>query len=87
MLAPGTVAFEINTLRPMSGSAQIYLDLVDQLIKTAVYRRDKIWRKWSRHLKLTVGPRWTVNVGENSNEVLKLEKGGPRRFSHEVQPP
>jgi hypothetical protein len=79
-----SVSFGINTLKPLKNSTDAYLDLLDQIIKTAVYRRDKIWRRWSKHLQLPVGSRWILNFGTDSDEVLKPCDKEARVFSHLV---
>jgi hypothetical protein len=81
---PRSIAFGINTLRPLKKSIETYLNLLDRIIKTAVYRRDKTWRRWHRHLDLPMGSRWVVNFGTESNEILKQSTKEPRVFSHSV---
>ena len=75
----------VTTLKPLEASGLEYVKLLDQIIKTAVYRRDKIFRRWSRHLSLQFGTRWLINFGADSDEVLKATTKEPRVFAHTVR--
>jgi hypothetical protein len=80
----GKVGFGTTQLRPDNYVSSEYLCLVEDLIKTVVCRRDKIFVKWAQHLKLRLGSEWSVNIGSESDEVFKPYALGPRIYSHEM---
>jgi hypothetical protein len=75
----------INTVKPIGPGLTAYANLLDALIKTAAYRRNKIWNRWVRHLRLQEGVRYSINIRKDDNDVLIVEPAEMRGYSHEIK--
>lgn len=84
-IKPRSIAFGINTLRPLGNSIKTYLGLLSEITKTVIYRRNKIWLRWGKHLRLPMDSRWFVNLSPDSDEVLTVASKEPRIFSHSIE--
>ena len=66
----GMPNFAVRYILPRNEEIDNWIELLSELIATVAYRGTKIWKKWSRHIKVSKNSAWKINVSDNSNDIM-----------------